>query len=99
MFFRKQKHERLVTVETEMLGDLHEELTSDLTLDHLKDKLGVMLQKLSETELHLIELRFFERLSFKEIAGILSITEVNAKVKVYRTLDKLKKYFKHEKQD
>lgn len=99
MFFRKQKRERFVTVEDNMLDHLHEELTSDLTTNHLKDRLGVILQKLSESELHLIELRFFERLSFKEIAEILEITEVNAKVKVYRTLDKLKKYFKNGKQD
>jgi RNA polymerase sigma-70 factor (ECF subfamily) len=99
MFFRKQKHERFVTIEAEMLEQLHEELTHDLSVEHLKDKLTTMLQKLSADELHLIELRFFERLSFKEIAVILTITEVNAKVKVYRTLDKLKKYFKNEKQD
>jgi RNA polymerase sigma-70 factor, ECF subfamily len=98
MFFRKQKHERFVTVEAEMLVELHEELTDDLSIEHLKDKLTAMLQKLSAVELHLIELRFFERLSFKEIAAILAITEVNAKVKVYRALDKLKKYFKNEKQ-
>ncbi len=97
MFFRKQQHERFVTVEAEMLTGLHEELTSELSLEHLKDRLAAMLQKLSEAELHVIELRFFERLSFKEIARILAITETNAKVKVYRTLDKLKKYFKNEK--
>lgn len=99
MFFRSQKRERFVTVESEMLVDLHEELTSELSVERLKDRLAAMLQKLSEAELHLIELRFFERLSFKEIARILTLTEVNAKVKVYRTLDKLKKYFKDEKQD
>lgn len=99
MFFRIQKRERFVTVEAEKLTHLHEELTSELSAEHLKDRLSAMLQKLSETELHLIELRFFEQLSFKEISGILAITEVNAKVKVYRTLDKLKKYFKNEEQD
>jgi RNA polymerase sigma-70 factor, ECF subfamily len=97
MFFRKQKHERFVTLDAEMLINLHEELTSDLSAEHLQGRLTAMLQKLSETELHILELRFFERLSFKEIAEILTITEVNAKVRVYRTLDKLKKYFIHEK--
>lgn len=99
MFFRSQKRERFVTVEAVMLDHLHEELTSELSVEHLKDRLPTMLQKLSEAELHLIELRFFEQLSFKEIAEMLAMTEVNAKVKVYRTLDKLKKYFKNEKQD
>jgi RNA polymerase sigma-70 factor (ECF subfamily) len=100
MFFRKQKHERFVTIEEAgMLTELHEELTNEFSVEHLKERLTAMLQKLSEAELHVIELRFFERLSFKEIASILAITEVNAKVKVYRTLDKLKKYFNHEEQD
>lgn len=97
MFFRKQKNERFVTVEAESLVHLHEELTGELSVDNLKDRLGDMLQKLPEGELQLIELRFFEKLSFKEIAQMLEITEVNAKVKVYRSLDKLKKYFKNEK--
>ena len=39
-------------------------------------------------------MRFFEKRSFKEIAEILDITENNAKVKLYRALDKLKAIFK-----
>jgi len=38
-------------------------------------------------------MRFFEKRSFKEIGEIMGITENNAKVKIYRTLDKLKKNF------
>jgi RNA polymerase sigma-70 factor (ECF subfamily) len=38
-------------------------------------------------------MRFFERRSFKEIGEILNITENNAKVKCFRALEKLKKYF------
>ena len=39
----------------------------------------------------LIELRFFQEMSFKEIADIYSITEANAKMRVYRILEKLNK--------
>ena len=39
----------------------------------------------------MIELRFFEKLAFKEIAQVYNITENNAKVKMYRLLDKMKK--------
>jgi RNA polymerase sigma-70 factor (ECF subfamily) len=35
-------------------------------------------------------MRYFEKRPFKEIAEILDITENNAKVKVYRILEKLK---------
>lgn len=39
----------------------------------------------------LIELRFFDRMSFREIGEVLGVTEGNAKIRVYRALDKLKK--------
>jgi RNA polymerase sigma-70 factor (ECF subfamily) len=51
------------------------------------------LQLLSEDELRLIELRFFEGRSFAEICQILEITENNAKVKTYRALDKLREAY------
>jgi len=41
--------------------------------------------------LQLIELRFFEKRPFKEIAEILNLTETNAKVKLYRILERVKK--------
>ena len=40
---------------------------------------------------HLIELRFFDRMSFKEMGEVLGITHGNAKIRLYRALDKLKK--------
>ncbi len=45
-------------------------------------------------ELILIELRFFEKKSFKEIGEIQNITENNAKVKTFRALEKLRIIFK-----
>ncbi|CAN0515061.1 unnamed protein product, partial [Phaeothamnion confervicola] len=71
---------------------LKDELNEERSTEHLLPKLQSTLEKLSEQELYLIELRFFEELSFKEIGEILSITEVHAKVKTYRTLDKLRKF-------
>jgi len=35
-------------------------------------------------------MRYFERRPYKEIAEILEITEVNAKVKMHRIIEKLK---------
>ena len=58
-----------------------------------KEKLVKILARLSDERLSIIEMRFFEKRSFKEIGEIMGITENNAKVKVYRTLDKLKKDF------
>ena len=50
-----------------------------------------VLHDLPEDDLQLVEMRYFEKRAFKEIAEILEITENNAKVKVYRVLERLKK--------
>ena len=56
----------------------------------LQDKMIATLNELDELQIILLELRYFEQRSFKEIALILNITESNAKIKVYRLLDELK---------
>jgi len=50
------------------------------------------MEELKEVEMQLVEMRFFEQRPFKEIAEILGLTESNAKIKTYRTLEKMKKY-------
>lgn len=92
-FFRKNNRYRLVTMEEEMIEHLHEELTSETRLEDLRQQLPSILQKLSESELQIIELRFFEQRPFKEVGEILGITETYAKVRVYRILEKMKKLF------
>ena len=48
---------------------------------------------MKEDQSDLIEMRYFEKLSFNEIGEVLGITGNNAKIKVYRAIDKLKKLF------
>lgn len=50
-----------------------------------------VLDEMDEAEVQLIELRFFEKRPFSEVAYILGITENNAKVKTYRLLERMKK--------
>lgn len=50
-----------------------------------------LISKLEEQELQIVEMRYFEKRPFKEVADILNITEVNAKVKMHRVIEKLKK--------
>jgi len=45
----------------------------------------------------LIEMRFFEKLSFKEIGAVLGLKPVTAKIRVYRAVEKLKKQILHAK--
>jgi RNA polymerase sigma-70 factor (ECF subfamily) len=92
-FFRSQAKQRYVAIEETQLQALHVELTEEFSIEHLQIRLEELLQRLEPDELHLLELRFFESRPFKEVAAILNISEVYAKVKTYRTLEKLKKYF------
>ena len=96
-FFCKTKKSRLVVLEEAKVEHLFEELTSDNTQEELERKLPLILQRLKVDELQVIEFRFFEGKPFKEIAEILSITETYAKVKTYRTLEKMKKLFLSKK--
>lgn len=92
-FFRKTKRERLVILEEEHIENLYEELTNQEAFDKWKDMLPNILERLPNTSLQLIELRFFERRTFREIAEILNISENNAKVKTYRVLNHMKKLY------
>ena len=53
--------------------------------------ISVLLEQLTTNEVQFLELRFFENYSFKEVGYLLGISEVNAKIKTYRIIDKLKK--------
>jgi len=70
------------------LGELEIEDNTN-HVNHLMKCLGEMKDDQSD----LIEMRYFEKLSFNEIGEVLGITGNNAKIKVYRAIDKLKKLF------
>ena len=97
-FFRKQKsHPRTVSVTDYQLENLFPEFPK---ITPSEDKLSLipkLLEHLSPNDLQLIELRSFEQKSFKEIAYLLDLTEVNAKVKTYRIIKKLQKETRHLK--
>ena len=89
--FRANKAMRTVNIETVHISDIIEEIT-ETRIDKYHDRIVAIIgEELNDDELQLIEMRFFEKRSFKEIAEIVNMTENNAKVKTYRILDKLKK--------
>lgn len=90
--FRDRSAKRTVNVETLHLTDMIEEFDEEEN-EANKKKLFATIGKMKEEEVQMIELRFFEKRPFKEIAEILDITENNAKVKSFRILKKLKKQF------
>lgn len=88
--FNKNNKTRTVNADTVGLGTMIEEIAED-PLEDYKGKLPTALNRLDEDELQLVEMRYFEKRPFAEIGQILDITENNAKVRLYRTLDKLKR--------
>lgn len=90
-FFRDSAKNRVVSIEEKSLHLLVEELEepNDQWHQHAMIK---AFDELKEEEVQLVEMRFFEQRPFKEIAEILGLTESNAKVKTYRTLEKMKKF-------
>lgn len=92
-YFRRSRKAINIELDESMLHNLYEDLVYDSTPDELQARLPELLQTLTEEELQLIELRFFEKLQFYQIGQILNITENYAKVRTYRILDKLKKRF------
>ncbi len=89
-FFRQNKAGRVVSIEEVHIGEVMEEIDEEHN-EALRNKLLLVLNDLNELDLQLIEMRFFEQMPFKEIADITGMTENNAKVKVYRILERLKK--------
>ncbi|MDC0231604.1 sigma-70 family RNA polymerase sigma factor [Aureispira] len=95
--FRKNKKTRVVSLEERMTQDIVEEYDNKEDLEINIQLLKEVMQNLKPEEVELLELRFFEKRPYKEVADILDITENNAKVKIYRLLQKMKKRFVNPK--
>ena len=93
-FFRRTKRARVVVLEENHTERLYEELVEPDPLEDIKQLLPRVMEKLKYEELQLIELRYMENRPFLEVANILGITENYAKVRTYRILAKMKKYFR-----
>ena len=95
--FRRTKTMRIVNIDN--VSDMDELLDSNET-DNYEEKINVLeeaLKKLNEEELIFIEMRFFEKLSFKDIGNIKDLNENNAKMKIYRIIDKLRRFIEINK--
>lgn len=91
-YFRKNKRAvRVVSLDRVDAERISDESGMDAELEALLTGMEAVLAELEEASLCLIEMRFFDQKSFKEMGEILGITEGNAKVKTYRVLEKLKK--------
>ncbi|MEZ4936844.1 MAG: sigma-70 family RNA polymerase sigma factor [Crocinitomicaceae bacterium] len=94
MYFRKSKKTHIVEIEESGLVNMMKEMevSEDKSVEiELQEKLIVVMNALSPDQAELIDLRFFQSMSFKEIADIYDISEASAKMKTYRLLEKIKK--------
>lgn len=89
MHYRNEK--KMIKVEVQerdvkvLMGEMKED-DSQEQLERLLEGLG----KLPVEQSQLIDMRFFEKRSFKEMGEIMGMSEDNAKVRTYRALKKLK---------
>ena len=96
-FFRNKKSDRVVSMDKsdmERVFGMVDEMPDDDTRELFREVLLETLEEMKPEEVQIIELRFFEKRPFAEVGYILGITENNAKVRVYRILERLKKRMK-----
>lgn len=89
-FRNNHKAIRAVSIDHAQVQFIADEMGDGVEVERALQALEAVLDDLDEPSLTLIEMRFFEQRSFKEMGQILGITEGNAKIKTYRVLDKLK---------
>jgi RNA polymerase sigma-70 factor (ECF subfamily) len=90
MYFRKNNADRVVSLDQSGIGAIIAEVVEEDNSDSQK-RMMAALSKMDDCDIQLIELRFFEKRSFAEVGTIVGLTENNAKVRVYRILEKIKK--------
>lgn len=88
--FKNKKDKQVINADISDLRDICEENETPFFEDYIP-VIKKLILELKFDELQLVEMRFFEKRPFKEISEILNINEGNAKVKMHRIIEKLKK--------
>ena len=91
--FRDKTAKRTVNIESFHLVEMIDEWDEDNSEEKRKILLEI-IGSLKEEEVQLVEMRYFEKRSYREIGEILEVTENNAKVKTHRIINKMKKIYK-----
>ena len=99
-FYRKRKREPVFSVEKQDFRELLSfQPENDHTMERQIQQLLRLLEDLPTPMLEVLELRFIEGHSFKEIAFILNLSESGAKMRTYRALDSIRNIWdrKHQR--
>ena len=92
-YYRQTQKKRVIALEDYHTSALQNEDDGKEVLELNIEELQKVIHKLDADDVMLLELRFFEKRSFREVGDILGMTENNAKVRLYRLLDKMRKLF------
>jgi RNA polymerase sigma-70 factor (ECF subfamily) len=90
MHFRASKVNQEVSIDESQLEYLAQEVHLDSN-DSNFGKMIAQLNLLSLEDSQIVELRFFDKSSFAEMAQIYGITEANMKMRLYRILKRMRK--------
>ena len=91
--FREKQSAKTVRMDNIQIPTFDELFSDQAEGEIHRARLLTAMQKLKSEQLKLIEMRFFEQMSFKEIGEELGLTENNAKVKTFRAVEKLRLQF------
>ena len=90
LYYRNNKKKRAISIDSNELPELAEELPNESNPSFTNENLIKAFNFLSEAEVTLVEMKYFEKRSHQEISEILGITVANAKVKLHRIIKKMK---------
>jgi RNA polymerase sigma-70 factor, ECF subfamily len=91
--FREKQSAKTVRMDNLQIATFDELFTDQNEGELNRSRLLRAMQQLKSEQLRLIEMRFFEQMSFREIGDQLGLTENNAKVKTFRAVEKLRIQF------
>lgn len=89
--YRKNDVKRVVSFDSKDIPEIFELDEQQIDKDLLIKLMMNEIDQLKDNDLLLMEMHFFEKRSYKEIAEILDIKEGNAKVKVHRIKERIRK--------
>lgn len=90
MYYRKAGKNPSVEISESDAVSVMQEIHLGESLDEVEVLLEC-LEQLDQAKAQMVELRFMEKKSFKELAEIYGISEASAKMRMYRILESLKK--------
>jgi RNA polymerase sigma-70 factor (ECF subfamily) len=88
LYFRKSKGERTIVLDEALVDGLKEEL-DEFPREMILKLIEGMISKLDHDDFELIELRFYQNRSFREIGFILGCSENTVKVRAHRLIRRM----------